>query len=504
MLSSNAINYEKMLDKDVLIEKIRKNTVGIDLDYMLATGEKSRRIYLDNAASSLQLGFVHDIISKYMPYYSNPHTDAHFGSKISTKAFAWSHDMVLQFVGADPESYTAFFVGSGATAGLNRIVNTLKEKQPDREVVITSIMEHHSNDLPHRKQFKKVIHVPTKNCNGFKGCVDMEAIETALIQHEGSVNYISITGVSNVTGIINPIYEIAELAHKYNTLILVDASQMAPHVPIVMNNLENPNRNIDMLVFSGHKIYAPATPGVVVARKDLFDISIPVEVGGGMVDDVYTNRYIPTTAFPAREEAGTPNIPGAIALGAVLYTLQKIGMEYIKELEEEMLSETIKRLKKIDGVIIYGDTGPESSRRTGVISFNIRGMDHALTASILNDYFNISVRNACFCAHPYVRDLITTEELEEIADELSNEELEAIADLRRGMVRVSFGIYNTTNDVEALEYAIQRICQRKDFYSKQYNKTNDNDYSHKTFRFDAESFFSVPGEVSRWLSSQCD
>jgi selenocysteine lyase/cysteine desulfurase len=275
---------------------------------------------------------------------------------------------------------------------------------------------------------------------------------------------------------------------------------MAAHVPLKMSGHNNPDRNIDMVALSGHKMYAPSSPGAVITRKDLFEGIEPVEVGGGMVDDVHTNRYLPTDQFPDREEAGTPNIVGAIALATVMHALKSLGMDFIDEEESRIVRSAVEKLERIDDVMVYGDTDPNSSKRTGALSFNIRGMDHALTAAILNDYFNISVRNACFCAHPYVREMIT-DELSEVADELTNEELEALAELHRGMVRASFGIYNNESDVDALDHAVQSICNDREFYQKQYEKLECGDYQHKTFSFDCQPLFSASDEVERWFAS---
>lgn len=483
-----------------LLKKLKDNTTGIDVEYELADGSKTRRVYLDSTASTLQLGLVRDVMNKYMPYYSNTHTNVHFGAKLSTAEFEWAHNMVLSFVNANPEIYTAFFVGSGTTGGINRIARTLRESRPERTVVITSIMEHHSNDLPHRRNFDKVVHIPVVMTSNDLGCVDIEQLEKALKEHGDKVNYVAITGVSNVTGIVNPIYDIAELAHRYGTLIVVDAAQMAAHVPIKMSGHDNAARNIDIIALSGHKIYAPTSPGAVITRKDLFESIEPVEVGGGMVDDVHTNRYLPTRNFPDREEAGTPNIAGAIALATSLYALQTIGMEYIDEEETTLIRQAIEKLEAIDGVVVYGQTDPAKCRRTGALSFNVKEFDHSLTAAIMNDYFNIAVRNACFCAHPYVREMIT-EELSEVADGLTDEELEALADLHRGMVRASFGLYNDTKDVNALAGALQQICANRKFYAENYSPAPNGDYRHKTFQFDSAPLFSVRDEVNRWLAT---
>jgi len=485
----------------VMIDKLRQTTVGIDVAYPLATGETSRRIYLDSTASTLQLGVVQQVMAKYLPYYANTHTNVHFNAKLSSHEFEWAHQMMLDFVDADPEHYGSFFVGSGTTGGINRIAHTLSRKRPERDVVITTIMEHHSNDLPHRKHFKEVVHVPVKVTEKGFGAVDVSKIEEALKKYGDRVNYVSVTGVSNVTGIINPIYDIAELAHKYGTLILVDAAQMAAHVPIKMSGHDNPARNLDMVAMSGHKIYTPASPGVVVTRLDLFTEVEPETVGGGMVTDVHVDRYDSTESFPDREEAGTPNIAGAIALASVLYTLKKVGMDNIDQEEQALVDYAIEKMKDIEGVVIYGQNDTSDCRRTGAVSVNIRGMHHSLTAAILNDYHNIAVRNACFCAHPYVREMISDDLTEQMGDTLSNDELEALAELHRGMVRASFGIYNTKDDVDLLAAALKDIAERQDFYKNQYKQADCDNFFHKSFSFDSSPVFSAQHEVDRWLAA---
>ena len=487
-------------DSHKLIEKLRNSTTGINVEYALASGETSRRIYLDSTASTLQLGVVKDVMEKYLPYYANTHTTVHINAQLSTREFDWAHNMCLDFVDADSQEYGCFFVGSGATGGLNRIARTLSKKRPQRDVVITSIMEHHSNDLPHRKNFREVVHIPVVMTENGMGAVDMKAMEAALEKYGERVNYVSLTGVSNVTGIVNPIYDVAELAHKQGALMIVDAAQMAAHVPIKMSGHDNPMRNLDMIVMSGHKIYTPSSPGVVITRKELFSGVEPDEVGGGMVDDVYTEHYMSTDNFPDREEAGTPNIAGAIALATVLYTLKSIGMDVIDKEETEIVSYAVKELNKIDDVVVYGHRDPDSCQRTGAVSINVRDMHHGLTAAILNDYFNIAVRNACFCAHPYVREMVS-DDLSDQMDNLTNEELEALADLHRGMVRASFGIYNTKDDVDALARAMSEITSNKAFYQAQYTRGSGDSYSHNTFKFNSVPLFSAQNAVDNWLAS---
>ncbi|MCC7483546.1 MAG: aminotransferase class V-fold PLP-dependent enzyme [Burkholderiales bacterium] len=476
-----------------------KDAVGLDVTYRVATGRTMRRIYLDSTATTLRLKLVQEVLDRFQPHYSNTHSLLHFGALISTREYQWSHEMVLRFVNADAGGYFCFFIGSGATAGFNRVARTLRAKRPERDVVITTLMEHHSNDLPHRAHFPKVVHVPPSVSGNSLGGVDLGQLERALLENSGRVNYVALTGVSNVTGIVNPIHEAARLAHRHGALIVVDAAQMAAHLPI-RTSLDIPQAaSLDVVVFSGHKVYAPGSPGVVVARKELFSGVPPQEVGGGMVDTVWEDRYTESEQFPDREEAGTPNIPGAIGLAAALCALRGIGMDAIAAEEEALMRHALVRLAQVPDVIVYGETDTRICRRAGAIAFNLKEMDHALTAAILNDYFNIAVRNQCFCAHPYVRELVMLS-LSESADMLDNEALEKLAELHRGMVRASFGIYTTSEDVDALAEALRDIGARRDFYATQYERLPDGNYVHRDFRFDSTRVFSVRKEVGRLLS----
>ena len=484
------------------LQALSRSAVGLELTMPTADGCRRRRVYLDSAATTLRLDVVQEVLNCFLPYYSNTHSTVHFGARISTEEYRWAHEMVLRFVHANPATYTAFFVGSGTTGGMNRLAQTLCRRLPGRDVVISSVMEHHSNDLPHRRHFSEVIHIPPSLVGAAMGTLDLAAIERALMAYSGRVAYVSVTGVSNVTGIVNPVHDIAALAHAHGALMIVDGAQMVAHLPVVMSGNRDPARDIDALVFSGHKIYAPGSPGVVVVRKTLFEGGVPFEVGGGMVDDVWVDRYSPTETLPDREEAGTPNIIGAIGLAAALYALDKVGMEAVHAKETSLMSHAIKCLKALDDdVIIYGDTDLTRIQRAGAISFNVRGMHHALTAAILNDYFNIAVRNQCFCAHPYVREMITEVLSAEDNGYLSNEQLEELAEMQRGMVRASFGIYTREADIDALSTALAEITADQQRFEANYERLPNGNFRHRNFHFEPRNWFSVRDGVAAWLAS---
>jgi selenocysteine lyase/cysteine desulfurase len=486
-----------MNNSQKILKNIQSDFIGLDTLYTQADGKKTKRIYLDSTASTLMMKAAYNAIESFYDHYSNTHSHLHFSAKTATQNYNWAHDRILSFVKADPNKYACFFTGSGTTAGINRMARVFRDYQRDRDVVIVSLMEHHSNDLPHRKHAGKVVHIPLDNHSGQPGCINMEVLTEELKKNKDRINYIAMTGVSNVTGIINPIYDITELAHKYGALILVDGAQMAAHLPIKMSGHTNPLRNIDALVFSGHKTYVPGSPGVVICRKDILSSMEPEEVGGGMVDQVHVSRYTISDKFPDREEAGTPNIPGAIGLAAAIDVLDKIGMEFIYKDETELIADALNQIKQVENVIIYGETNGSLCPRAASISFNILGMDHGLVAAILNDYHNIAVRNECFCAHPYVKEMVIEELMgSKVSDDFN---FDAEFKVKAGMVRASFGIYSTKDDVAALVLALKDVIAKRDEYSNLYSLDGTGIYCHKTFRPHEADLFNVESFINEYL-----
>ena len=389
-----------------LLQKIQHSFIGKDTQYPTINGNTSPRRYLDSAASTLMMEPAFEVAREFLTHYASTHSKLHYAAKGASEAYDWAHQRVLRFVRAD-DSYSCYFAGSGATAGFNRISTELANQRPERKIVLVSEMEHHSNDLPHRAH-SQVVHIPAMGEGAAYGGIDIEVVRSLIDQHGENINYIAVTGASNVTGALTPIHEIAQLAHSVGAYILIDASQMIAHAPVNMTNTGLDDSDIDALVFSGHKIYAPGSPGAVIAKSSLLENTSPCELGGGMVTDVYLEKYMMSEELPDREEAGTPNIVGAITLGAVLEVLMRIGMDAIREKEIPLIDMLWNELSAIDEVNLYGPA-PEDVPRTGTMTFNIKGFDHGLTAAALNDYHNIQVRNGCFCAHPYVREMLKRE-----------------------------------------------------------------------------------------------
>jgi len=470
-----------------LLKLIQNSFIGQQTQYPLVDGSIGPRRYFDSAASTLMMRPAFEVAQNFLEHYSSTHSELHFSARGANQAYDWAHQRVLDFVSAKSDIYSCYFVGSGATAGFNRIASELATLRPERGVVIASEMEHHSNDLPHRKYATEIFHLPLigegANCGG----IDIDVAKESIKKYGSRINYLAITAASNVTGVITPIHELAQLAHSVGAYIIVDASQMIAHAPISMQSELLLEADIDVLIFSGHKIYAPGSPGAVIARNSLLKQTSPSEVGGGMVKNVYLEHFTPSDVLPEREEAGTPNIVGAITLACALDVLLQIGMQSIREKEQYLIDLAWTKLSEIDGVNLYGPD-PDQLPRTGTIAFNIKGFDHGLTAAALNDYHNIQVRNGCFCAHPYVREMLKRE-LWELNLDPDTPDIEAKLERKRGMARASLGIYNNEEDILALCHAIADLASRQTEILSLYQPQGKSGYRHREFLPDQKTLF---------------
>jgi selenocysteine lyase/cysteine desulfurase len=483
-----------------LLDNPGKNFTGLGARYRLADGRETCRHYLDSAASTLALNCARQVTDELLQHYANTHSQAHFSARVANHAYDWAHQQVLSFVGsAVSGQHIACFAGSGSTAPLNRLARALAARRPERDIVLVSLMEHHANDLPHRRHAGQVIHIPLTGEAPALGAIDLTALERLLEQYRDRVNYVALSAASNVTGMINPIHDIAALAHAHDAWVIVDASQSIAHAPMALSDNGTVERELDAVAFSGHKLYAPGSPGVMVVRRDLLEGQEPDELGGGMVDDVSLSGYQITDYFPDREEAGTPNIPGAVQLGAVLNVLQRIGMHCVHASEQRLMRRLLAELSAIPQVRIYGDPDPDRAPRLGVVSFNLVGLEHGLVAAVLNDYHNVAVRNGCFCAHPYVRELLKPE-LWELDLDFDKDDAETLSKPWQGMVRASLGLYSTEEDVEALVNGVRDLLAHPHHYRAHYQGDRAGNFQHRRFNASAESLFDPETALDRALA----
>ena len=429
--------------------------VGRDEEVPLADGRTRRYVNCDNAASTPALQSVADAVDRFLRWYSNVHRGTGFKSRLSSWAFEEARAIVARFVGADPATNVVIFTRN-ATEGLNRLAH----RYPFRKdgVVLTSVMEHHSNELPWRR-VARVVHVAVSGDGHF----DVADLEAKLTEYRGRVQLVALTGASNVTGYVNPIHTFARLAHAAGAEIAIDAAQLAPHRPLDMKPDGHPE-HLDYVVLSGHKMYAPYGVGALIGPRRVFLEGAPDLVGGGTVDIVNLEDAY-WTDLPDKEEAGTPDIVGAVAVARAIRVMEEIGWDAIIAHERALTARALERLARIPGVTVYGGTDlAMPGDRLGTIAFNVDALPHALVAAVLAYEHGIGVRNGCFCAHPYVKALlhVTADEAQAMETRIRGRDRSAIP----GAVRMSFGIYNTDEDVDLACEAIAAIAggaRRRDY-----------------------------------------
>ncbi len=425
----------------------RDLVVGVDETVPLVDGGRATYLGLDNAASTPPLKSVMAAVNAFMPWYASVHRGAGHKSQLATQAYEDARATVAGFVGATLDEHTVIF-GKNCTEAINKLSYRLA-LQPD-DVVLVSLLEHHSNDLPWRAR-ARVVHIGADA----EGRLDKAHFEHLLQAHAGRVRLVAVTGGSNVTGHMPDIHRLAARAHAAGAQILVDAAQLAPHRAIDMRPLDDP-RHLDYVALSAHKLYAPFGTGALIGRRDTFERGEPEYRGGGTIEFVSTDA-VSWASGPDRDEAGSPNVVGAVALAAAVQALQAIGLPAIAADEAALTAHALRRLAQVPGLRLYGDTRPETAAgRLGVIPFNLATHSHFLVASVLSAEHGIGVRNGCFCAHPYLMHLLglTPAVAQAVRARMATGDRRGMP----GMVRVSFGLHNTREDVDRLVDALQQIA----------------------------------------------
>jgi selenocysteine lyase/cysteine desulfurase len=287
------------------------------------------------------------------------------------------------------------------------------------------------------------------------GHIDLDAIEQALRTSEGQIGLVAICGASNVTGFVTPVHEVAELAHKHGARISVDAAQLAPHHRVDVRPAGDPG-HLDFVSLSGHKMYAPYGAGVLVAPRDFF-AGAPEVMGGGAISIVTWDDTV-WADLPDREEAGSPNVIGAVALGVAIETLLELGFDEMLDYETAMGQQLVSALSSIPGVSILGGLeSPRGAERLSLASFVVEGMHHGLVAAALSHEWGIAVRHGCFCANPYVFHLLHMDK-----EAVDGVEAEVNAGHRKtlpGAVRASLAPYNTEAEIDRFADAVTRVAR---------------------------------------------
>jgi len=391
-------------------------------------------INFDNAASTPPFKSVMNYLYREAEWYSSVHRGTGYKSQYSTNKYEAAREIMACFVGADLHHEVVIFT-KNTTDAINKVSHYLGNLPG--EIVIYTRIEHHSNELPWLK-FPNIC-LELRN-----GVLDLELLEYLFATHRGKIKLLAVSGASNVTGYTPPIYSLAELAHRYGAKILIDGAQLVPHRPVNMYQPEDP-RHLDFLAFSGHKMYAPFGVGVLIGPRSFFKNRSPSQVGGGTVKGIGPAGVI-WAEPPDSEEAGSPNVLGALAIAKASEILTGLSWPKLIEHEDALLNYTLEKLSAIPEVIIYDRS---RQNRIGVICFNITGNSHYSVAKYLADSRGIGVRNGCFCARSYVRSLLN------ISGPKAFNKSEFIKQETPGMVRVSFGCYNQFSEVDIFITALQ-------------------------------------------------
>lgn len=430
-----------------LNQKYRKLIMGLNKEVPVRRG-KLKYVNFDNAATTPPFVSVIDSIVKFSPWYSSIHRGTGYKSKVSSKVYEEARHKILKFLGADEKTNTVIFV-KNATEGLNKLSYRLIHDSS--WVVLSTWMEHHSNDLPWRLR-TRVEYAPVDET----GLLQIDVLEKILKANYPHTRLLAVCGASNVTGHLNDIHYLAALAHEYGALILVDGAQSVPHVPVNMKAHHDPE-HIDFLAFSGHKIYAPFGCGALIGPRQFFQQGPPEYAGGGTVSLV-TREKIVWAELPDKEEAGSPNVVGAMALADTLHYLKKIGLQRLATYEEYLTQYAWEALATVPGLVLYG-----SHPRVGVISFNLTAIPHSQLGSVLCHEGGFGVRTGCFCAQTYVRKLLG------INPHLSPQHWLNVSPAHwPGMVRISLAAYNTCEEIDRLVALLRQISRNPGYYKRLY------------------------------------
>ncbi|MEH7305722.1 cysteine desulfurase [Neobacillus drentensis] len=384
-------------------------------------------VYLDSSATSQKPLQVIEAIDKYYrEINSNVHRGVHTLGTRATDAYEGSREKVRKFINA--KSIQEVIFTRGTTTSINTVAASYAAanlKEGD-EIVIT-YMEHHSNIIPWqqvaRRTGAQLKYIPLQE-DGTITLDDARATITA------NTKVVSVMQVSNVLGVINPVKEIAQIAHENGAIMVVDGAQSAPHMKIDVQDLD-----CDFLAFSGHKMCGPTGIGVLYGKKHLLENMEPIEFGGEMIDFVQLQEST-WKELPWKFEGGTPIIAGAIGLGAAIDFLTEIGLDHIAEHEHRLAAYALEKMSTIEGMTIYGPL--DAAKRAGLVTFNISDVHPHDVATVL-DAEGIAVRAGHHCAQPLMRWLKAS-----------------------ATARASFYLYNTEDDIDKL---VEGLVKTKEYFS---------------------------------------
>lgn len=396
------------------------NKIREDYPILQRQIEGRQLIYLDNAATSQTPRPVVEAIDRmYYHYKANVHRGVHTISQEATDLVEQTREKVRTFINA--ASIEEVIFTRGTTEGINLVASSFGQMLENGDEIIVTVMEHHSNIVPwqligQRKRVTLRV-VPINE----RGEVDMRAYENLF---SDNTRFVAVAHVSNVLGTVNPVKEMIEIAHRHNVPVLVDGAQAAPHVKVDVADLD-----CDFYAFSSHKMYGPAGVGILYGKRYWLDQMPPYQGGGEMIGQVSFER----TTFadlPFKFEAGTPDFVDIAAFGAAIDYIQALGIDHIAAHEHELLVAAVNGLESIDGIRLFGT----AQHKSGVVSFLVNDIN-SYDMGLLLDKLGIAVRTGHHCAQPLMARYGVT-----------------------GMVRASFAVYNTIDEVNAFVAATRRVA----------------------------------------------
>lgn len=410
--------------------------IGDGLAVPCVDGVERPYISLDAAASTGAHPKVVDAVNALVPWYSSIHRGTGYKSQRATIAYEQARASVLAFANRGTQDDIAI-ICRNTTEAINHLAYRMRLERDS--VVVTTVVEHHANLLPWaRVATRRFVECSSE---GMFSVYDVERALTATPRPR----LLAITGASNVSGWLPPLDEIIAMAHRHEVPVLVDAAQLAPHrlLPSAA----------DFIVFSAHKMYAPFGAGALIGPRSFFSEGDPFLAGGGAVELVDLDEVVWSDP-PEREEAGSPNVIGAVAFGAAAQELMSIGFDAIRAHDTELGQHLREGVTHINGVRLLGP----SLRVTTlpVASFVVEGIPHALVAARLSAEYGIGVRNGCFCAHPYLVRLLGLSPAE--IDRFRADARNHIHSSLPGAVRASTGLSNNHEEIDAFLSALAKIA----------------------------------------------
>ncbi len=393
------------------------NTEKIRKDFPILNRKVNGKtlVYLDSAATSQKPRQVLDAITGfYENHNANVHRGVHTLSQEATQLYDDARDKAAKFVGAQNDE---IIFTRNTTEAINIVLYSWACRLKRGDEVVTTVMEHHSNIVPWQSLQKRGIKLRFADIDE-EGRLRMDQMENIITQ---KTRLVAVTHASNVLGTINPVKEMAKMAHDAGSLVLIDGAQSVPHMPVDVERI-----GADFLAFSGHKMLAPSI-GCLYGKSDILKNMPPFMLGSDEIKEVSLRRAT-FREPPWRFETGTPDIAGAIGLGAAVDYLNKIGMRNVREHEKELVRYALKKLDSKD-IIIYGPKNPDA--RAGVISFNL-GDIHSHDLATILDERGIAIRSGHHCAMPLMQRL-------------------GIA----AASRASFYLYNTRQEIDVLAEALE-------------------------------------------------